>query len=117
MIPDDGLEILRDAISAAINGGQVGTGTTAPASGDTALKTVSYPTASKAGTANVVKDTGEFDSYFTIPATGVPPDGDTITEVGFFQVDKLFSRHTFTGVVKNAGISWRVTLNVQISEA
>jgi|TARA_R100000049_G_C1932372_1_gene76246 hypothetical protein len=111
MIVTDGFEIARDATAAIIDTGDVGTGTTAPQLSDTALQNAQ---AHNKAMTTVVKDSDEFDNYFTLDAG--ESASTALSEIGFFDSTKLFSRHTFAAITKGGSVTWRVVMNVQISE-
>ena len=90
---------------------KVGTGTTAPAATDTDLETavvisgVSYTKAFASGYPTVTESSKTLTTRCVLASTEA--NANTLTEFGIFNTDGtplMFSRDTYTGIVKNAYI-------------
>ena len=98
----EGFSRIITLLSADTATGKLGSGTTAESETDTDLKTfisgLSFtPTAT---TANQFLEK-------TIEILTLTGNGNTITEAGLFDSDKLVSRSTFAGVAKNNTLEFR----------
>ena len=89
-----------------------GTGTTAPADGDTALE-VEAAEGRVVGTSSVVTTTTTNDTYRVV-GTLTSASSQTISEAALFNdAGDLFERGTFTGIALDNGDSIQLTIEAQ----
>jgi tetrahydromethanopterin S-methyltransferase subunit C len=117
MIPNTGLAITTNRV---VGAGTVpkwidwGTGTTAPAVGNTALETVKSNEARTVGTASQDTTTTTSDTYKVVGTITCAVAGAAITEVGLFDAltsGNLFLRGTFSAINLNVADSIEFTIN------
>lgn len=110
MITDDGLEAMMTFIKEGSNSSYpthigVGTGTTAPVAGDTALANEVFPTSS-VRTSTGVKLSNDVIGY-NIVVLNSEANSNTLAEFGLFDATTggtMFTRQTHPDIVKDANI-------------
>ena len=117
MIPNTGLAITTNRV---VGSGTVpkwidwGTGTTAPAVGNTALETVKSDEARTVGVPSQATTTTTNDTYKVVGTITCASSGAAITEVGLFDAltsGNLFLRGTFSAINLNVSDSIEFTIN------
>lgn len=119
LVVDDGLDYIasrmKDATATAMSHMEVGTGTTSPVAGDTALETAIVGSrvalTSTTVTSNAIEYVGDFPA-----GTGT----GAVTEAGIFNASSagtLLCRTTFAVVNKGAADTLKITWTVTVSDS
>ena len=119
LVVDDGLDYIasrmKDATATAMSHMEVGTGTTSPVAGDTALETAIVGSrvalTSTTVTSNAIEYVGDFPA-----GTGT----GAVTEAGIFNASSagtLLCRTTFAVVNKGASDTLKITWTVTVSDS